>query len=90
MAWVSQGPITDRTVEHLVTSDKGILLYRNVLRENAERVQRGEDPLGIVRDPDKNFPMIQIRRGSTYAGFREGIPENQWGGISSEAAGIRN
>src|SRR5207245_2642416 len=59
MAWVGQGPITDRTTEHLVTSDKGIFLYRRVLLENIERVKRGEDPLGIVRDPAKNFPMIQ-------------------------------
>jgi 5,5'-dehydrodivanillate O-demethylase len=86
LAWIEQGPITDRTTEHLVTSDKGILLYRGVLKENAERVQRGEDPLGIVRDPAKNFPMIRIRRGSTYAGFREGIPENQWGGFETAAA----
>jgi len=85
MAWVGQGPITDRTAEHLVTSDKGILLYRRVLLENVERVERGEDPLGIVRDPAKNFPMIQIRRGSTYAGFREGIPEGQWGGFETAA-----
>jgi 5,5'-dehydrodivanillate O-demethylase len=82
MAWVAQGPIADRTTEHLATSDKGILLYRRVLLENVERVRRGEDPLGIVRDPAKNFPMIQIRRGSTYAGFREGIPDAQWGGFA--------
>ena len=86
MAWISQGPITDRTTEHLVTSDKGILLYRRVLLDNIERVQRGEDPLGVVRDREKNFPMIQIRRGSRYDGFREGIPEGQWGGI--EAASV--
>jgi len=85
MAWVAQGPITDRTAEHLVTSDKGILLYRRVLQENIERVQRGEDPLGVVRDAAKNFPMIQIRRGSTYVGFREGIPEGQWGGFETAA-----
>ena len=83
MAWIAQGPITDRTTEHLVTSDKGILLYRRVLLENVERVGRGEDPLGVVRDPAKNFPMIQIRRGSTYAGFREGIPDAQWGGFAA-------
>jgi len=87
MAWVAQGPTTDRTTEHLVTSDKGILLYRRALLENVERVERGEDPLGIVRDPAKNFPMIQIRRGSTYVGFREGIPEGQWGGFETAAVG---
>jgi 5,5'-dehydrodivanillate O-demethylase len=81
MAWVGQGPITDRTVEHLTTSDKGILLYRKVLLDQIEKVQRGEDPLGVVRDPEKNFPMIRIRRGSKYAAFRTGIGEDNWGGF---------
>jgi 5,5'-dehydrodivanillate O-demethylase len=61
MAWIGQGPISDRTVEHLVTSDKGILLFRNLLLENIEKVERGEDPLGTLRDPAKNTPFIEIR-----------------------------
>ncbi len=81
MAWVGQGEVTDRTTEHLTTSDKGILLYRKVLLEQMEKVARGEDPLGVVRDPEKNFPMIQIRRGSTYAAFRKGVDEENWGGF---------
>src|SRR5438094_2709334 len=45
MAWTGQGPVTDRTTEHLVTSDKGILLLRKLLLENIGRVARGEDPI---------------------------------------------
>jgi 5,5'-dehydrodivanillate O-demethylase len=52
MAWETQGPISDRTRERLATSDKGVVLLRQVLREQIERVQRGEDPIGVVRDPD--------------------------------------
>jgi len=81
MAWVGQGEVTDRTTEHLTTSDKGILLFRKVLQEQMEKVARGEDPLGVVRDPEKNEPMIQIRRGSTYKAFREGVDEKNWGGF---------
>ena len=62
LAWVGQGPISDRSAEHLVTSDKGILLYRKVLWEQVERMKRGEDPMGVIRDPAKNEPMIQIAR----------------------------
>lgn len=51
MAWVTQGRIADRTVEHLGSSDRGILLYRKVLREMIRKVQEGEDPLGVYRDP---------------------------------------
>jgi 5,5'-dehydrodivanillate O-demethylase len=65
LAWIAQGPISDRTTEHLVTSDKGILLYRKVLLENIARVERGEDPMGVIRDPEVNEPMISIRRERT-------------------------
>src|SRR6266536_1092491 len=32
-AWASQGPVTPRWTEHLGESDKGIILYRRLLRE---------------------------------------------------------
>jgi len=56
MAWETQGPIADRTVEHLASSDRGVVLLRRLLREQIERVQQGLDPLGVQRDPD--HPMI--------------------------------
>jgi 5,5'-dehydrodivanillate O-demethylase len=62
MAWVGQGPVSDRTMEHLVTSDKGVILYHNLILENIEKVQRGEDPLGVIRDPAKNEPFIALKR----------------------------
>lgn len=86
MAWVGQGPITDRTSEHLVTSDKGILLYRRLLLENIEKVERGEDPMAVIRDLDVNFPMIALRRGSTYRAFQRGVDEENWGGVSATEA----
>lgn len=52
MAWETQGPIADRTSEHLASSDRGVVLLRRVVRENIERVQQGLDPLGVVRDPN--------------------------------------
>lgn len=70
LAWVAQGPITDRTREHLVTSDKGVLLYHQLLLENIEKVGRGEDPMAVVRDPAKNEPMIELpRERSAYRAF---------------------
>lgn len=54
MAWVSQGPIADRTRELLVASDQGITLLRRVLEEQIERVRANEDPLGVIRDPAEN------------------------------------
>lgn len=70
MVWVTQGEISDRTVEHLVTSDKGVMMFRKVLLEQIERVERGEDPLGVIRDRARNEPMIEIQRErkAHYAG----------------------
>ncbi len=61
LGWVGQGPVSDRTREHLVTSDRGVILYHNMLLEQAEKVARGEDPMGVIRDPDENEPSIRIR-----------------------------
>jgi 5,5'-dehydrodivanillate O-demethylase len=62
MAWVTQGDVSDRTTERLGTSDKGVILFRNLLDEQIEKVERGEDPMGVVRDPAKNEPFIKIGR----------------------------
>jgi 5,5'-dehydrodivanillate O-demethylase len=50
MAWVTQGPITDRTVEHLGRSDIGVTMLRRMFKEQMSAVARGEDPLGVYRD----------------------------------------
>jgi 5,5'-dehydrodivanillate O-demethylase oxygenase subunit len=54
MAWETQGYIADRRQEHLGVGDEGIIALRKMLREQIERVQRGFDPLGVIRDPAKN------------------------------------
>jgi 5,5'-dehydrodivanillate O-demethylase oxygenase subunit len=50
--WETQGPITDRSVEHLSYSDRGVALFRKLLKENIDKVERGEDPLGVIREPN--------------------------------------
>ena len=32
-------------------SDEGIILYRNLLKEQLAKVQRGEEPMNVFRDP---------------------------------------
>jgi 5,5'-dehydrodivanillate O-demethylase len=54
MCWVTQGEIADRSQEHLGTSDKGVILLRNLLTEQIELVRQGSDPMGVVRDPERN------------------------------------
>jgi len=56
--WETQGAVSDRTTEHLGASDEGIVLLRRLMFENIEKVKRGEDPLGVVRD---NLEIIDTK-----------------------------
>lgn len=61
MAWVTQGDSAERHLERLGASDVGIILYRDLLKEQIERVERGEDPMEVYRDPAHN-QMILLPR----------------------------
>jgi 5,5'-dehydrodivanillate O-demethylase len=54
MAWETQGAIFDRSSELLGRSDRGIVMLRNLLKQQIEAVQAGKDPVGIIRDPALN------------------------------------
>jgi 5,5'-dehydrodivanillate O-demethylase len=56
-AWSSQGPITPRWTEHLGESDKGLILYRRLLREQMMIVADGGDPMNTFRDPATNVSI---------------------------------
>jgi len=62
MAWETQGPIADRTTERLATSDRGIVILRDLLKREIEKVQKGQDPLGVIRDPAQH---VLIETGLT-------------------------
>jgi len=78
MAWETQGPIVDRSIERLATTDRGIMMYREVLKREIERVQMGLDPKGVIRDP--NQPMIDTHLQESLVEVREG-----WGRSGTEA-----
>ena len=42
-AWVIQGPISDRTTEHLGVSDIGIIMSRRVLDQQMKVVETAQD-----------------------------------------------
>jgi 5,5'-dehydrodivanillate O-demethylase len=54
MAWITQGPIADRTNEHLGASDQGVAFYRKVLQREIEKVEEGQDPIAVIRDASRN------------------------------------
>jgi 5,5'-dehydrodivanillate O-demethylase len=57
MAWVTQGPVTDRSLEHLGKSDVGVALMRRMFKENLEEVAAGRDPIGVVREPHERIDL---------------------------------
>ena len=53
-AWITQGDIADRTGEHLGRSDKGIIMFRQMLEDNINIVEDGGDPMNTFRTLEEN------------------------------------
>jgi phenylpropionate dioxygenase-like ring-hydroxylating dioxygenase large terminal subunit len=49
----SQGPIALHGLEHLVTSDRGVVMFRSLLRKAIAAMRAGADPKGIIRDANQ-------------------------------------
>jgi 5,5'-dehydrodivanillate O-demethylase len=78
IAWAGQGRITDRTKESLGSSDRGVILMRKRFLDDLKRIERGEDPSGLIRDPAKNvrveLPIVSrqmLTEGLTLAEMLE-------------------
>ena len=54
VAQESQGRITDRAAETLASTDRGIVLFRKMLRDGLDAIASGRDPLGVLR-ADRNI-----------------------------------
>ncbi|MEX0729413.1 MAG: aromatic ring-hydroxylating dioxygenase subunit alpha [Aquisalimonadaceae bacterium] len=48
----SQGPIQNRTREHLGQTDKGVTQYRRLLNQAIDQAERGERPLMVLTDEE--------------------------------------
>ncbi|HLH22298.1 MAG TPA: Rieske 2Fe-2S domain-containing protein [Chloroflexota bacterium] len=72
MAWETAGPVFDRSAEHLATSDRGILLFRQMLREQIDAVAAGRDPLGTIRDPARD-QVIELPAWVTDVGSARSV-----------------
>jgi 5,5'-dehydrodivanillate O-demethylase len=72
MAWETQGPIAKRHLERLGTTDRGVILYRQILERELGKIEAGLDPLGTIRDPDKNEVIelpVEIGKDMNSDGF---------------------
>ena len=67
LAWITQGTIADRGRERLGTSDKGIVQYRRMLKREIEKLEQGIDPIGVIRDVNKNGIIeLPIEKGRNH------------------------
>jgi len=72
MVWETQGPIADRSRESLSATDRGVTMYRKMLRREMERSEAGEDPMGVVRDPMRNRVVeLPLEKGKDM--FSDGL-----------------
>lgn len=63
-AWMAQGPVTDRTREHLGRTDVPVVFLRKQLEEQLQAVEQGRDPMNVFRDPDS---MPEVLHGGKWA-----------------------
>ena len=60
---MSQRPIAVHALERLGTTDRGVILFRKLLRRAIEDVRLGRDPQGVFRDAADN--LIMVTSGNT-------------------------
>jgi len=59
-----QGPISLHSEEHLVTSDRGIIMQRRMLQKQCEIVAGGGNPAGVEFSADE--ALVKIKSGNFY------------------------
>ena len=69
-AWSTQGAIAQRDKEHLGQSDVGVLMYRELPKEQLDRSDRDEPLLEIYRDPAQNQCIMLPQEELGYNGAR--------------------
>ena len=62
-AQVGQGPISLHSEEHLVTSDRGIVMQRRMLERDIRAVMEGGDPTGVYFNDDA---VIHVPSGNFF------------------------
>ncbi len=59
----SQRPIAVHALEHLGATDRGVTMFRNLLRRSLKAIEAGQDPLGVIRDPRRR--VVPVVSGNT-------------------------
>ena len=64
-AQMSQGTQPRHSDWHLAMSDRGVSMVQRMLKAELQKVQLGQDPIGVTFDPDA--PAIQVKSGNYYS-----------------------
>ncbi|MEO8203807.1 MAG: aromatic ring-hydroxylating dioxygenase subunit alpha [Betaproteobacteria bacterium] len=64
-AQVSQRPVAVHALERLGTTDKGVIMFRKLLKRALKDVQEGRDPQNAFRDPERC--RIKVVSGNTVS-----------------------
>jgi len=54
VAWYGQGSIVERSEERLAETDRGLVMFRKMLRDQMKIVEQGGEPMNVFRDPEAN------------------------------------
>jgi hypothetical protein len=73
-SWLGPGALFDRTREHLGETDRGIIMFREKLFEQARIVADESDPQGVIRDSQKNRKITLPGARKGYGVRGEGLP----------------
>ncbi|HZT08696.1 MAG TPA: Rieske 2Fe-2S domain-containing protein [Chloroflexota bacterium] len=81
----SEGPIYDRTIEHLGYTDRGLIHMRKIMLDAIRDVENGREPRGVVRDVALNqWPDLIARDDILPA---EVDWKDHWKGRSTQPVG---
>jgi nitrite reductase/ring-hydroxylating ferredoxin subunit len=71
----SQGEIPDRRLEHLASSDRGVILLRRLWQKAMDDVASGKDPKGVLRE-DRGMLEVDTFHGHIHVKDLKIGPEN--------------
>jgi 5,5'-dehydrodivanillate O-demethylase len=75
IVWILQGSVMDRSAEKLGESDRGLILFRQMLDEQIDAVADGKEPLNTFRDAAKNQKLHNEQEGWGRLGTNSDMDE---------------
>ena len=81
MAWVTQGAVCDRRLEHLGATDRGVTMYRRMLQREYDKIRAGGDPINVFRGDGEGVVLdLPLEKGKAHYNdtFERYIARKNW------------